>query len=131
MLSSARNHRDSALSQKLYDRMKSLFPDQKSLLISASILVSNTYSSVGDEQQAQEVRISRMKQLGGKVKAGLSWTEVNGELVVSVQATSTCSRFMPSFFAALLKMKRNSKLMIDLILDLMKSMLNLIDYPMS
>jgi hypothetical protein len=64
--------------------MRSLFPDQKSHLISASILVSNTYSSVGDEQQAQEVRISRMKQLGSKVKAGLSWTEVNGELVVHV-----------------------------------------------
>jgi glycine betaine/choline ABC-type transport system substrate-binding protein len=83
MLSGARNHRDSALSQKLYDRMKCLFLDQKSHLIAASVLVSNTYSSVGDEQQAQEVRISRMKQLGSKVKAGLSWTEVNGELVVS------------------------------------------------
>jgi hypothetical protein len=62
--------------------MKSLFPDQKSDLIAASVLVSNTYSSLGDEQQAQEVRISRLKQLGSKVKAGLSWTEVNGELVV-------------------------------------------------
>jgi glycine betaine/choline ABC-type transport system substrate-binding protein len=82
MLSGARNHRHSTLSQKLYDRMKSLFPDQKSDLIAASVLVSNTYSSVGDEQQAQEVRISRMKQLGSKVRAGLSWTEVNGELVV-------------------------------------------------
>jgi hypothetical protein len=108
-----------------------MFPDQKSHLIAASVLVSNTYSSVGDEQQAQEVRISRLKQLGNKVKAGLSWTEVNGELVVSVQPMSTCSHFMPSFFAALLKMKRNSKLMIDLILDLMKSMLNLIDYPVN
>jgi glycine betaine/choline ABC-type transport system substrate-binding protein len=84
MLSGARNHRDSALSQKLYDRMKSLFLDQKSLLIAASVLVSNTYSSVGDEQQAHEVRISRIKQFGKKSKAGLSWTEVNGELVVSV-----------------------------------------------
>jgi glycine betaine/choline ABC-type transport system substrate-binding protein len=83
MLSGARNHRHSILSQKLYDRMKSLFPDQKSLLIAASVLVSNTYSSVGDEQQAHEVRISRIKQFGKKSKAGLSWTEVNGELVVS------------------------------------------------
>jgi glycine betaine/choline ABC-type transport system substrate-binding protein len=84
MLSGARNHRNSALSQKFYDRMKSLFPDQKSHLIAASVLLSNTYSSVGDEHRAQEVRISRIKQLGSKVKAGLSWTEVNGELVVSV-----------------------------------------------
>jgi hypothetical protein len=127
MLSGARNHRHSILSQKLYDRMKSLFPDQKSHLIAASVLLSNTYSSVGDEQRAQEVRISRLNQFGKKIKAGLSWTEVNGELVVSVQATSTCSRFISSFFASLLKMKRNSELMIDHILDLMKSMLNLID----
>jgi hypothetical protein len=84
LLSGARNHRDSALSQKLYDRMKFLFPNQKSDLIAALVLVSNTYSSVGDEQQAQEVQISRIKQLGNKTKAGLSWTEVNGELVVSV-----------------------------------------------
>jgi glycine betaine/choline ABC-type transport system substrate-binding protein len=83
MLSGARNHRDSALSQKFYDRMKSLFPDQKSLLIAASVLVSNTYSSVGNEQQAHEVHISRIKQFGKKSKAGISWTEVNGELVVS------------------------------------------------
>jgi hypothetical protein len=39
---------------------------------------------MGDEQQAQEVRISQIKQFGTKVKSGLSWTEVNGELVVSV-----------------------------------------------
>jgi hypothetical protein len=63
--------------------MKSLFPDQKSHLIAASVLVSNTYSSVGDEQQAQEVKISRIKQFGKKIEAGLSWTQLNGELVVS------------------------------------------------
>jgi glycine betaine/choline ABC-type transport system substrate-binding protein len=64
MLSVARNHRHSILSQKLYDHMKSLLPDQKSQLIAASVLVSNTYSSVGDEQQAHEVHVSRINQLG-------------------------------------------------------------------
>jgi hypothetical protein len=84
MLSAARNHRHSILSQKLYDRMKSLFPDRKSHLVAASVLLSNTYSSVGDEQQAHGVRISRINHLGNKIKAGLSWTEMNGQLVVSV-----------------------------------------------
>jgi hypothetical protein len=81
-LSGARNHRDIVLSQKLYNRMKSLFPDQKSSMIAASILVSNTFSSVGDDEQAQEVRINRIKQFGMKIMPGISWTEVNGELVV-------------------------------------------------
>jgi hypothetical protein len=83
ILSGARNHRQVVLSQKLYDRMKDLFPDKKSDLISASILLSNTYSSLGDNQQAQEVRLNRIKQFGRNVKVGLSWTEVNGELVVT------------------------------------------------
>ena len=82
MLSAARTHRDSSLSQKLYDRMKYLFPDKKSELISAAILLSNTYSSLGDDQHVQSIRANRLKHLGSKVKLGLSWTEVNGELVV-------------------------------------------------
>jgi hypothetical protein len=109
MLSGARNHRHSILSQKLYDRMKSLFPDHKSDLNAASVLLSNTYSSVGDEQRAQEVRVNRIKQFGKKVKSGLSWTEVNGELVVSVQAMSSCSHLIPTFFATLLKNEKEFK----------------------
>jgi hypothetical protein len=85
MLSGARNHRHSILSQKVYDRMKTLFPDHKSHLIAASVLLSNTYASAGDEERAQEVRVSRIKQFGKRVKSGLTWTEVNGELVVRNQ----------------------------------------------
>ena len=84
ILSGARTQRQFILSQQLYDRMKSLFPDQRPGLIAASVLLSNTYSSVGDEQKAQEVRIGRLKQFGNEIKLGLSWTEVNGELVVSI-----------------------------------------------
>lgn len=82
MLSGARNHRQIALSEKLYNRMKLLFPDEKSHLISASILLSNTYSSVGNEQRVNEIRSDRIKQLGKKIKVGASWTEVNGQIVV-------------------------------------------------
>lgn len=83
LLSGARNHRQIDLSQKLYDRMKLLFPEAKSNLISASILLHNTYSSLGNYQQAKEVRRNRIEQFGENVKPGLSWTEVNGELSVS------------------------------------------------
>jgi hypothetical protein len=82
MLSGARNHRQIALSEKLYDRMKVLFPMKKENLIAASILVSNTYLSSGDDQKAKEVRSNRMKQFGKNIKVGLTWTEVKGELVV-------------------------------------------------
>ncbi|CAM4827283.1 unnamed protein product [Rotaria magnacalcarata] len=46
MLSGARNHRHVVLSEKLYNQMKSLFSNEKSDLISASTLLSNTYSSL-------------------------------------------------------------------------------------
>jgi hypothetical protein len=84
MLSGARTQRETALSQRLYDRMRALFPNQKPDLIAASVLLSNTYSSVGDEQKSQEVRIDRLKQFGSRMRLGLSWTEVNGELVVTI-----------------------------------------------
>lgn len=82
MLSGARNARDSMLSQKIYNRMKCLFLDQKDNLIAGSILLSNTYLSIGEYDQAKDIRSNRIKELGAKVKAGLSWTEVNGEVVV-------------------------------------------------
>ena len=82
MLSSARNHRQSNLSQKLYDRMKSLFPGQKPALISASILLSNTYSAIGEHELAQQVRRHRLQQFGSKIEPEVSWTNVNGEFVV-------------------------------------------------
>ena len=82
-MSGARNHRHSALSHKLYERMKSLFPTQTNDLIAASVLLSNTYSSVGEHQQAEAVRANRVRQFGKRVKVGRSWTEVDDELVVS------------------------------------------------
>ena len=83
MLSGARTYRQVDLSQKLYDRMKYLFADEKTDLIAASILLSNTYSSLGDYQHAKEVRLNQIKQFGKKVQVGLSWTQVDGELVVT------------------------------------------------
>ena len=83
LLSGARNHRQAILARKLYDRMRLLFPHHKSDLIAASILVSNTYSSIGDYEQSTEIRNHRIKHYGSKVTPGLTWTEVNDELIVS------------------------------------------------
>ena len=82
MLSGARNHRNSILSQKIYNRMRSLFPNHKSDLTSARVLLSNTYASVGEDQQAQAIRNYRLRNLGMKTKLGLTWTESNGQLLV-------------------------------------------------
>ncbi len=62
--------------------MKYLFPDDKEALVSGSILLSNIYTSLGDYERAEDIRLTRIKEFGTKVKPGLSWTEVNGELVV-------------------------------------------------
>jgi hypothetical protein len=82
ILSGARNSRQHILSKQIYDRMKILFPDQKEKLISGSILLCNIYSSLGDHQEAENIRSTRIKELGTKVKPGISWTECNGEIVV-------------------------------------------------
>ncbi|CAF2092687.1 unnamed protein product [Rotaria magnacalcarata] len=81
MLSAARNYRLVALSEKLYNRMRLLFPDENSHLISASILLSNIYSSLGYNQEVKEIRIERIKQFGKNITVGVAWTEVNGQLV--------------------------------------------------
>ncbi|CAF1288256.1 unnamed protein product [Adineta steineri] len=81
LLSGARNARNSHLSKEVYQKIKVLFPNEKNVLISASILLCNISSSLGRHEEAQTIRLDRIKELGNKVKAGLSWTEVNGEVV--------------------------------------------------
>ncbi|CAF1495639.1 unnamed protein product, partial [Rotaria sordida] len=81
ILSGARNSHQHILSKKIYDRMKILFPDEKETLKSGSILLCNTYSSVGDYQEAVNIRSKRIRELGIKVKPGVSWTEFNGEIL--------------------------------------------------
>ncbi|CAF2230861.1 unnamed protein product [Rotaria magnacalcarata] len=36
---------------------------------------------LGDHEEAENIRLNRMKEVGKKVQVGLSWTEVNGEIV--------------------------------------------------
>jgi hypothetical protein len=62
--------------------MKKLFPDEKETLRSGSILLCNIYSSLGDHEEAENIRLNRIKELGRKVKPGVAWTEFNGEISV-------------------------------------------------
>ena len=82
IMSGARNCRDPVRSQKLYNSMMMLFPQEKSNLISASILLSNTYSSLGENQQAAAIQSHRRIHHGKKVKPGMTSTEKDGEIVV-------------------------------------------------
>ncbi|CAF2139675.1 unnamed protein product [Rotaria magnacalcarata] len=82
LLSGARNNRNRHLSEKVYDRMKDLFPNEKQHLVSGAVLVSNVYSSFGEHQLATNFRSSQIKELRTNVTKGLSWTQINDEIVV-------------------------------------------------
>ena len=90
IMSGARNCRDAVRSQKLYNRMKTLFPNEKNHIISASILLSNTYSSLGDNHQAAAVQSHRKIHHGKKVKPGMTCTEKDGEIVVKQLSLIIC-----------------------------------------
>ncbi|CAF3771817.1 unnamed protein product [Rotaria sp. Silwood1] len=81
LLSGARNNHNKNLSEKIFNRMKYLFPDEKERLVSGVVLLSNIYSSVGEHELAKNFRSRQIKELGRKVKKGLSWTDANGEIV--------------------------------------------------
>ncbi|CAF1955902.1 unnamed protein product [Rotaria magnacalcarata] len=81
LLSGARNNRNRHLSEKVYDRMKDLFPNEKQHLVSGAVLVSNVYSSFGEHQLATNFRSSQIKELRTNVTKGLSWTQINDEIV--------------------------------------------------
>ena len=72
------------LSEKIYKRIKALFPENKQGLIAASVLLCNTYSSIGDNEQANEIRLKRLHEIGKNKIIGITRTEVNGELVVKI-----------------------------------------------
>jgi hypothetical protein len=62
--------------------MKYLFPNNKEYLQAGFILLSNTYSSIGEDKEAKEVRFNQLKELGKRNVVGISWTAPNGQLVV-------------------------------------------------
>ncbi|CAM4799899.1 unnamed protein product [Rotaria magnacalcarata] len=80
LLSGARNSRNSNLSEKIYKRMKTLFPNAREGLVSGIVLLSNIYSSLGKYEEAKHFRSNQIEELGVKVKVGLSWTEIKGHI---------------------------------------------------
>ncbi|CAF4322541.1 unnamed protein product [Rotaria sp. Silwood2] len=61
--------------------MKCVFLADKHFLVSSAILLANVYSSLDEHQQGRDFRSNQIRELKEKVKEGLSWTEVNGEIV--------------------------------------------------
>ncbi|CAF1102803.1 unnamed protein product [Rotaria sp. Silwood1] len=50
-------------------------------LIAGSVLLCNTYSSVGEDEQAKEVRLKQLHQIGKNKIVGITWTAPKGEVV--------------------------------------------------
>ena len=85
LLSGARNQRNSSLSDEIYRRMEKNFPNYKDELVSAAVLLANTYQSAGDLEKATVIK-KKLNVEGAKRKRGLSWTEANGKIFVSKKA---------------------------------------------
>lgn len=82
ILSAARNQRDAALAQKIYDRIRLVFGNDETILVSSMILLSNTYALSGDLPTASKMRI-QMNRTGLKKEAGVSTTIVDGQIHVN------------------------------------------------
>lgn len=82
ILSAARNQRNPLLAQKIYDRIQPYLKDQEIYETSATVLLANTYALAGDLTTASMIRM-KMNQSGLKKLPGLSWTVVNGKIVVN------------------------------------------------
>ena len=81
LLSGVRNRNDVALARQIIQRMKQLGGVDNNHFASASVLFTNILASSGDLEEASQLRLE-MSQSGIRKKVGLSWTEVNGEVVV-------------------------------------------------
>ncbi|CAF4571363.1 unnamed protein product, partial [Rotaria magnacalcarata] len=66
LLSGARNNLNSNLSEIIYKRMKTLFPNAKESLVAGVVLLSNIYSSLGKHEEAKTFRSNQIEELGVK-----------------------------------------------------------------
>ena len=82
LLSGARNKKNGHLAKERSRVIQELFPDQRDQFASVSVLLANTLSLSGALEEAYDVRRT-LAQSSWKRRAGLSWTEVNGEFVVN------------------------------------------------
>ena len=68
--------------------MKKIFPQMINPLTSAAVLLSNVYASSGEMDKAADIR-RELYRSGAKKKVGLSWTEANGQVFVSLLVSSS------------------------------------------
>ncbi|CAF1215326.1 unnamed protein product, partial [Didymodactylos carnosus] len=79
ILSAARNQKNPALSQKIFDRMQSHFSDVQDCLLSARVLLANTYALSGNKSMASKIRM-KLNESNLRKMTGLSWTVVGGKV---------------------------------------------------
>jgi hypothetical protein len=115
ILSAARNLCKTFLAQKMFDQIQLHFSDDKNHLISAMVLLANTYARNGDFSIASDIRM-KLNQSGLKKIPGLSTTVINKQIVVSENRSNKSNDLGFSY--------SNFEHMIDLIHVPMKSMLN-------
>jgi hypothetical protein len=70
------------LAQKIFDRIQSNFPDYKDTLLSATVLLANTYALSNDTSMAFDLRM-KLNKSGMKKVPGVSSTVVNEKIFVS------------------------------------------------
>ncbi|CAF2070889.1 unnamed protein product [Rotaria magnacalcarata] len=80
LLAGARNAKNNQISQKVFNRMKKLFPDLTDPITAATILLANSYASSGEIDMASKLRQELVKSRRKK-QVGLSWTLINGRVI--------------------------------------------------
>ena len=78
MLSAARNAKNRILAEKFYKRIESKFADDETCLVSARVLLANTYALTGNKSMAAHIR----SQEKIRKTIGYAWTVVNGQIHV-------------------------------------------------
>ena len=82
ILSSARNAKSISLAEKTFHCMEKNFSDNGSCLISARVLLANTYALTGNKSMSSNIRM-QLNQSNVKKVIGCSWTVVDGKVYVS------------------------------------------------
>ncbi|CAF0987888.1 unnamed protein product [Didymodactylos carnosus] len=79
LLSGARNNNNNLKAKEIYNKLCSIPNADNNTLLTASVLLSNTYSAYGNYEEATKVREQQL--VGGVKKAvGVSLTLVNGQI---------------------------------------------------
>ncbi|CAF1125375.1 unnamed protein product [Adineta steineri] len=79
ILSSARNAKNIVLAEKIFHRIEMNFSNNESYLISAQVLLANTYALIGEKSMSSYIRM-KINPSNTKIAVGCSWTVVDGKV---------------------------------------------------